>query len=319
MKNRYYITFVIALLVLASCQKEEVYTGPCNVRFKAYLQDEVNVTRASYTAVNGKVPAFTAELFVSNGQLANRSSLTWNGTNIMGSIRLEEGTYTLYGYAPLQEGASLDPQTKTMTIPTLSGLNGKDALVIKPQTLEISPSDKDKVVRLQMDHLLARVSPYIYVHEEYAEMRTIKIKKVEMAFPKDTLYTAVVNVNDNDNVDYSVAWNGGEPTTETIVTAYESETPDILTINRGEQEYGCCYLCPAKWTGDLRMRVTYDVYDTAGSLTREDAVVENQIKRLPASLTAGTNYKLHIKIVPTYLYALSDNDNGAEIFIVDKN
>ena len=203
-----------------------------------------------------------------------------------------------------------------MTIPTLSGLNDKDALVIKPQTLEINSGDKDKVVRLQMDHILARVSPYIYVHEEYAEMRTIKIKKVEMTFSNDTLYTAVVNVDDNDDVNYSVEWNIGDVTTETIATAYETASPQALTINKGEQVYGSCYICPAKWTGDLRMRVTYDVYDKdePAVLTRKDAVVENQIKRLPASLTASTNYKLHIKIVPTYLYALSDNDNGAEIF-----
>lgn len=321
MKAKYtYITICIALMTLASCHEEEIFTGPCDVHFRAYLQDELSVTRASYTAVGDDVPAFTAELFVSNGQLANRSSLTWNGKEIISSIRLEEGTYTLYGYAPQQEGASLDPVGKTMTIPALSGLGGKDALVISPQTLEILPSDKEKNVTLQLDHLLARVTPYIYVHEKYAEMRTIKIKKVEMVFPNDTLYTAVVNVDDNDDDgNYNVAWNKGDATTESIATTYETADPEALTTIKGEQGYGSCYLCPAKWTGGLRLRVTYDVYDTVGSLTRKDAVVENLIKRLPASLTAGINYKLHIKIVPTYLYALSDNDNGAEIFIVDKN
>jgi hypothetical protein len=57
------------------------------------------------------------------------------------------------------------------------------------------------------------------------------------------------------------------------------------------------------------MRVTYDVYDTANALTRENAVAENQIKRLTGqTINAGTNYKLNIQIVPTYLYSLSDND-----------
>lgn len=328
MKAKYtYITICIALMTLASCHEEEIFTGPCDVHFRAYLQDEVSVTRASYTAVDESVPAFTAELFVSDGQLVNSSSFTWDGTGTVGSIRLEEGTYTLCGYAPQQGNASFTLEDKTMTIPALSGLSDKDALIIKPQTLEINSGDKDKVVRLQMDHLLARVTPYIYVHEKYAEMRTIKIKKVQMLFRNDTLYTAVINVNDNvdddDNVagNYSVAWNKGDATTESIATTYETADPEALTTIKGEQGYGSCYLCPAKWTGGVRLRVIYDVYDKANPavLTRADAVVENQIKRLPAKLTAGTNYKLQIKIVPTYLYALSDNDNGAEIFIVDKN
>lgn len=322
MKN-IYIGICIVLLTLVSCRKEEIYTGPCDVRFRAYLQDEVNVTRASYTAVNDTVPAFTAELFVSNGQLANRSSFTWNGTGVVGSMRFEEGTYTIYGYAPQQEGASFIPENKAMTIPALSGLSGKDALVVKPQTLEILRNDKEKEVTLKMDHLLARVTPYIYVHEEYAEMRTIKIKKVEMVFPKDTLYTATIDYIVDS---YAVAWGVAETATETSTEtmAYEvkdGEEPQALTTTKGEQAYGTCYICPEKVTEGLRLRVTYDVYDKAepAVLTRADAVVENRIKRLPAYLTAGTNYKLHIKIVPTYLYSLSDNDNGAEILIVDRN
>jgi hypothetical protein len=116
-----------------------------------------------------------------------------------------------------------------------------------------------------------------------------------------------------------VEWNVGGVTTDTIVTTYETATPDTLTAKRGEQEYGSCYLCPEKMTEGMRLRVTYDVYDTKGVLTRPNAVAENRIKRLPALLTAGTNYRLHVKIVPTYLYALSDHDNGTEILIVDEN
>ena len=56
-----YITAIIALLALVSCQKEESYTGPCDVRFRAYLQDEVTVSRA-YTAMPTDYADFTAGL-----------------------------------------------------------------------------------------------------------------------------------------------------------------------------------------------------------------------------------------------------------------
>lgn len=321
MKAKYtYITICVVLMTLVACHKEEVYTGPCDVRFRAYLQDEVSVTRTSYTEIGDTVPPpFTAELFVSNGEFVNASTLVWNGATVEAALRLEADEYYVYGYVPWTDAAEFDPTTHMMTVPGIPGFGDTDAMVIKPQPLTIAQNDKTKEVTLQMDHLLARVTPCFYVHDKYVAMRTIKIKKVEMIMPNDTLYTALVNVG--DNVNYSVEWNVGGVTTDTIVTTYETATPDTLTAKRGEQEYGSCYLCPEKMTEGLRLRVTYDVYDKADPavLTRADAVVENRIKRLPAFLTAGTNYRLHVKIVPTYLYALSDNDNGTEILIVDKN
>ena len=63
-----YITTCVALMTLASCHKEEVYTGPCDVRFRAYLQDEVSVTRTSYTEIGDTVPPpFTAGAVVEMG------------------------------------------------------------------------------------------------------------------------------------------------------------------------------------------------------------------------------------------------------------
>ena len=313
MKNRYYITIIIALLALVSCQKEELYTGPCNVRFKAYVQDEVAVTRATYTNITASdVPAFTAGLFVSNGESISKSTLTWNGTTATSSLRLEEGDYTVYGYAPKHEDAAFDIATKAMTVPGIPGLSDKDAMVVRPQTLTVLRDEETKEVALQLDHLMAKVTPRFYLNSTYAKLRKIKIKKVELWIEggADTHTATVTYTNDNANP-YSIAWSKGEQIAQQDFVVYSVEESEAieLTTTKGAQEYGSCYLCPNQSTENLKMRVTYDVYDTKNQLLRPDAEAVNTIKKLNSQdIVPGTDYKLNIQIVPTYLYVLSDND-----------
>ena len=313
MKNRYYITIIIALLALVSCQKEELYTGPCDVRFRAYLQDEVAVTRATYTNITASdvpVPAFIAELFVTNGEVVSRSSLTWNGSTATSSLRLEEGDYTIYGYAPKAEGAAFVLETKAMTATAIPGLSDKDAMVIRPQSLKIGQDDKEKHVALQLDHLMAKVTPRFYLNSTYAKLRKIKIKKVELWIEggADTHTATVTYTNDNANP-YSIAWSKGEPIAQQKFEVYNVAEPTWLTTTKGDQEYGYCYFCPNQSTANLKMRVIYDVYDTKDQLLRPDAEAVNSIKKLNSQrIVPGTDYKLNIQIVPTYLYVLSDND-----------
>ena len=322
MKNRYYITIIIALLALVSCQKEELYTGPCDVRFRAYLQDEVAVTRATYTNITASdVPAFIAELFVTNGEVVSRSSLTWNGSTATSSLRLEEGDYTIYGYAPKAEGAAFALETKTMTATAIPGLSDKDAMVIRPQSLKIGQDDKEKHVPLQLDHLMAKVTPRFYLNSTYAKLRKIKIKKVELWIEggADTHTATVTYTNDTDNP-YSIAWSKGEPIAQQKFEVYSvSGSKAIeLTTTKGAQEYGSCYLCPNQSTALLKMHVTYDVYDKTGQLTRPNAEAVNTIKKLNTlDIVPGTDYKLNIQIVPTYLYVLSDNDEESVLTIND--
>lgn len=308
-----YISFCLALLTLVSCQQEDVYTGPCDVRFKAYVQDEVSVTRATtYTAINSSdVPAFIAELFVTNGEVVSRSSLTWNGSTATSSLRLEEGDYTIYGYAPKAEGAAFALETKAMTATAIPGLSDKDAMVIRPQSLEIEQDDEEKDVALQLDHLMAKVTPRFYLNSTYAKLRKIKIKKVELWIEggADTHTATVTYTNDNANP-YSIAWSKGEQIAQQKFEVYNvAEPTEWLTTTKGDQEYGSCYLCPNQSTANLKMRVIYDVYDTKDQLLRRDAEAVNTIKKLNTQdIVPGTDYKLNIQIVPTYLYVLSDND-----------
>lgn len=320
-----YIAICMVLVTLISCRQEEIYTGPCEVRFRAYVQDEVAVTRASddYTAIgSSNVPAFTAEMFVAKEGLSDPlpATLTWNGQTLS-SLQLEEGTYNFYGYAPKQDGATFDLAGLTMRLPALPGVSDTDVMVLKAKQspVTIVSTDDTQWVYLQMDHLMAKVTPRFYLNSAYAQMRSIRIKKVEFGFGEGlTNHAATVTYSDDNS--YEVAWSAGEEQLpETMVVAYENAAPaatDTLPTKKTDAvEYGCCYLCPNQPAGNLLMRVTYDVYDTKNECTRSDAVAVNKIKKLSTlAVNAGTDYKLNIQIVPDYLYALSDNDE--EVLVI---
>lgn len=310
MKNRYYITIIIAFLALVSCQKEELYTGPCNVRFKAYVQDEVSVTRG-YTTIGNSTDAFAAELFISNGATVNSSTLQWDGTEVTTYLKLEEGTYSFYGYSPQRQNATFDTRTQIMSVPGIIGLGTEDVMLIKKASLN-TEGKNEATVPLQMDHLMAKVTPYFYVNSAYANLRTIKIKKVQFSMSDAATYTAQVTYNSDDS--YTTNWiNDNNPATVTLTSFDKASQPLVLDQNadaKGEAlstEY--FYLCPNQSTAKLKMSVTYDVYDKTGTVTRENVTADNAILKFKnRSLVAGTNYKLYIKVVPTYLYVLSDND-----------
>lgn len=327
MKRKIYSVIAVALMVLltmAACHNEEQYDRTCQVRVKLFAKEHISVSRGYKPLADTTLANFDASLFVALGTNLYHTTMTGNNT----SMSIEAGNYTFYSCMPKMNPEAFDLDERTLTLTDIKGLGTTDIMVGNGVAMQVGASSSNSTVEvpMYMDHLMARITPCFYVHEQYAAMRTIKVKKVEMIMPADTLYTAQIVYEEaadvNATLSYAATWNKGNPTEETMtmVTTYEeTASPVALTTTRGGQEYGSCYLCPEKMTEGMRLRVTYDVYDTKGVLTRPDAVAENRIKRLPALLTAGTNYRLHVKIVPTYLYALSDHDNGTEIFIVDEN
>lgn len=322
-----YMSMVLLALGFTACQRDEQYDGPCEVHVRAYLQDAVTVTR-SYTNVTAHPDYadkdFTAWLFVSNGERVTGSDLQKQDNKLTTTLHLEMGEYWFHGYAPWREGAAsctTDASSSTMTITGIPGLDTENLMLIKMDgQLKVTDND-DKNVYLKMDHLMAKVTPCFYIDSEYAQMRSIRIKKVEFMIDGAATHTARVTYdNTSPTAAYTVAWDV-TGTDNIAVTAYNNDLPteaEALKTTRAEAlPCGECYLCPAQSVDKLQMRVTYDVYDTNGQCTREDAQATNTILRLKdEELQAGTNYRLIIRIVPTYLYSLSDND-GESLLLVD--
>ncbi len=295
--------------------------GPCSVNFRAYMQKEEVVSRANdgYADIDASHPSFTAGLFVHASYEGNNyvtpSTLVWDSEagTLTTSLKLEQGTYTIYGYMPYNSGATFDKDTRVMTLPDLAGMSASNAMVIKPAPVTIGNGVDKENIDLEMDHLMARVTPYFYINdEEYAELRKIKIKKVEFILPNVKSYTATV-----DNVNGEVSWTEGDAIANEV-TFYETSNPVELQLGKAKAiAPSTCYFCPAQSVDGLMMRVTYDVYDAKGNLTRLDAVAENSIKKISGKLTEATNYKLYIPLVPSYLYALSDGDMDSDALVIE--
>ena len=310
------MAIALITLILASCQNEDLYDGLCNVRFKAYVQDEVSVTRAAegYTEIaRSNTSAFDAALFVSFGATHKEYEMKWNGSNALSTnARLETGNYNFYGFAPKIEGvtASFDDSDKKLTISSIPALDDKDMMVIKPCSVTVTSNEigGNKTVNLEMDHLMAKITPYFYLNSEYNKLRNIRIKTVKLFFDSAPTYDAAIGYNESG---YTTTWLGGSSAKRSVTIYNNTTLPVDLTTQKGEQAYGHCYIVPSQSTSNLKMKVTYDVYDKSGSLTRKDETAVNVIKKLPTNLSVGYNYKLNIQIVPSYLYVLSDNDEAS--------
>ncbi|MBQ2447795.1 MAG: fimbrillin family protein, partial [Bacteroidales bacterium] len=224
-----------------------------------------------------------------------------------------------YGYMPKTDGAIFDVSNKTMSVPGIPGLSTDNAMLIRidegehtNRTLDIAQDQKEATVSLKMDHLMAKVTPHFYINAAYNNVRTIKVKKVEFSIDNASKYTASINYT--NPIEPEVSWTPAS-TENLSLTAFEN-TSDAPALTTDKQAIGQFFLCPAQSVEHLKMRVTYDVYDKKGALTRENVRAENSILKLKKeSITAGTNYKLNIQVVPTYLYILSDNDEESVLII----
>ena len=310
-------------MTFVSCNEETLYDGPCKVRFVAEVQDEVSVTRATTPGYTKLTPSedFNAGLYVSYGATAQPYTMSWDdNSKLSANLWLETGDYKFYGYAPAsqQDGASFDNSNKILTISNVSGLSSTDLLVIKPCSKEIATSDISsgtKNVSLQMDHLMAKITPQFYINSDYNQLRDIRIKEVELFFESAPTYTATVTYT---NTSYSVAWPSSDTSAKTTLTAFSTTNPTNLT--NAATAHGHCYIVPDQDITNLKMTVKYDVYDKKRQLVRQDATATNKVvvkvnSTTKTKLEAGKNYKLKIQIIPTYLYVLSDNDESSVLVI----
>lgn len=323
MKAKNIISISIALLALAftACQREDIDEGFCDVRVRAYMQDAVTVTRG-YTNVTQHPDYqdrdFAAELFVSNGERVTRSYLNKRGTALTTSLQLEMGKYWFHGYAPWRENAATCTATATASTMTITGIPGLDTqnlmLIKKDEALDVTNTNPHTVA-LKMDHLMAKVTPRFYIDEKYAELRSIRIKQVHFLIDGAAVYTAEASYNNTASpTTYDVVWTS-TATQDLETQAYRNDNPAKPLEKTKDKALACgeCFVCPAQTVANLRMRVVYDVYDTQGVRTRIDEEAENKVNikvegNKLDKLTAGTNYVLNIKVIPTYLYSLSDND-----------
>ena len=202
---------------------------------------------------------------------------------------------------------------------TVSGLRQGDfAYVAKAFSGEPgSKVDGGNYVFLLFDHLYAALRINMKVHADYAEIRTIKLKSLQLstqAGETKTTKKTTINIRlsandvsaspieeltftpDGDPIDGGIEfWSNAAGTT--LTTAFQPFIghfmPDGVT--------------------KLVLTSVYDVYDRNGNLIRQDCKATNTmvLSELILGQTEterGKRYTINMTIMPTYLYMLSEPD-----------
>ncbi|MBO5718641.1 MAG: hypothetical protein J6R71_03350, partial [Bacteroidales bacterium] len=258
----------------------------------------------------------------SDGSISSTAPMSWDGSTLSTNVRMEQGLYYFFGYMPWNDNASFDVSEHKLIIPDIPALGLSNAMLIKACKKNIESGDND--IPLEMDHLMAKVTPYFYIDPEYNAFRDIKIKKVTLEIPVSSghLYTAVVDYDVASTPStYGTVWNEGSAKAFTVSRSVASASEALLLPeNKNEAvSLGEFYICPQQNIDELSMTVTYDVYDEKGHITRADATATNAILQNVSGsnhLERANHYKLYILVIPSYLYVLSDYDED-EVLVID--
>ena len=229
-------------------------------------------------------------------------------------------SYTVYGYMPKITGMSSSLSSVTSDGATLT-ING-----IKPVTADdiciitgvketdtglkegqfgwrMENANDNFYMYLLMDHLYASVKFSLKVSEEYAQLRTIKLKTMTLSVNQASVNAAVTLHNTE----------GTSPITSVTYTLTTGDNCAAEIFNDAEGQalssttpiaVSACFA--PTLSGSLTLFSTYDVYDSKGNLIRANCEATNKIPNLEAS--RGQRVQLNMKVDPTYLYVMSDKD-----------
>ena len=228
--------------------------------------------------------------------------------------------YTVYGYMPKITGMSSSLSSVTSDGATLT-ING-----IKPVTADdiciitgvketdtglkegqfgwrMENANDNFYMYLLMDHLYASVKFSLKVSEEYAQLRTIKLKTMTLSVNQASVNAAVTLHNTE----------GTSPITSVTYTLTTGDNCAAEIFNDAEGQalssttpiaVSACFA--PTLSDNLTLVSTYDVYDSKGNLIRANCEATNKIPNLEAF--RGQRVQLNMKVDPTYLYVMSDKD-----------
>jgi hypothetical protein len=231
--------------------------------------------------------------------------------------------YAIYGYAPADAvTATISNESltgATLTFSNLPAVSSQDiCFVVGVQQLTTVSDAKDiplgqftftgkpqneNFVNLLMDHVYAAVCLQMSIGAEYAQLRSIKIRKLELQTTKATATATVKLVSQpagNSPVQSATYSNlTGTQSSATFFDSTDGVELDATTLT----EATCCFV--PDLDNELMLVTTYDVYDRNGNKISERTAT-NDLP--PLNVARGQRVTLSLTIEPTYLYVLSDPD-----------
>ena len=235
---------------------------------------------------------------------------------------LPDKDYTVYGYMPKtgDMGSSLTKTTAneaTLTITDIKPVTTDDICIITGVkntdeglkegqfywTWPISAGENSYKIHILMDHLYAAAKFRLKIDEDYAQLRTVKLKTMTLSTDKESV-KATVTLTHNDT--------GASPISDVTYTAsdgndaviiFNNDEGTALDVDTPLDIYAC--FAPTL-SGSLTLVSTYDVYDSQGNLIRQDCTANNKLPDLEA--VRAQRVQVNMTVAPSYLYVLSNPD-----------
>jgi hypothetical protein len=180
-------------------------------------------------------------------------------------------------------------------------------------------------VNLLMGHLYVSLQLSFKLDAEYAKLRSIHLKKVEMTLPKESgKVTATVNLRAGKGI-YQPTFDISSSSADITATLLNATAPanEMVLDNRYTQNslvVNSVYCAPNIFSGGgarLKIRTTYDVYDRTGNTNLGERTAEN-ILQIAASMKSGQQKNVILTVNPTYLYVLSDGDLDNPVITINE-
>ena len=271
------------------------------------------------------------------------------------SIEIETtGDYCLYGFLPKDEAtsSSIAPNGNysngaVMTLRGMSTVTPADICFIagaKEGTdaetdngletgkfvvnTKATSGENHNYIFLLFDHLYAAMRLRYTVDASYDNLRTIKLRKIELkalpdvnGIPVKAKQDAVITLQTNNT--------GASPVVGNVVFTPDNSSADAELEPMYEGEVTLNTSTPVNFMGSFipgstnyfKVRTTYDVYDKKGNLLREGSEAENTIAlrdlfEMP-NVERGHMYSITFKVQPTYYYVLSGYDLNTPTMVIN--
>ena len=189
-------------------------------------------------------------------------------------------------------------------------------------------TDSKDYVFLLFDHLYAALRVRMRVHDDYAALRTIKLKSLQLntqaGETKTTKKTTItIKLKANDGSSSPIDTLTFTPAGEDIDGGLEFWSDDAGHELTTDLQPFIGHFMPSGIT-KLILTSTYDVYDTKGNLIRQGCKATNTmvLQDLLTGQTVterGKRYTIDMTIQPTYLYMLSEPDLDNPTVTINNN
>ena len=256
------------------------------------------------------------------GYIPHLTAIDYSITDYDGGATDEEknASYSTGAIMTLQNVPTVMPNDLCVVIGAKHGTDKEHDSGLRQGDFNFTASANKDYVFLLFDHLYAALRIQMRVHADYAALRTIKLKSLQLdtqagdtKTTKKTTITIKLKPTDGTNPKESpIKELTFTPTGEKINGGLEfwSDTYGEQLTTEFKPFIG--HFMPSGIT-KLILTSMYDVYDTKGNLIRQDCKATNTmvLKDLLTEQTIterGKRYTVNMTIHPTYLYMLSEPD-----------